>query len=144
MAAQRGKDLRSPSLWGATDEERKRSHCWVSSPLLPSSPFLSSSLSFSIRLVVRRPGSGLPARLSLHPSPVLSPSVHMLSTQAGRSSLAYMVHLHVALPPQNNRPSSLMRLRYEENSERTALSLCVCVCAHIGRGGGCLPLTGRD
>ncbi len=105
-------------------------------PFTPSSP---PSLSFSpspappssLCLIVggceRRPGSGLPTHVS--PSSLQLPRPYAL-TQAGRGSLACTLHLHVALPPQNNRPSNLMRLRYEENLR--ACRGCVCVCVVEG------------
>lgn len=102
-------------------------------PLLSSALFSSLPLSFPLShgQALMKEAQRWPSSLCLS-IPLLCPTVHMLSTQAGRGSLACTLHLHVALPPQNNRPSNLMRLRYEE-----AWSVwCVCVCV-LTREDGC-------
>lgn len=67
---------------------------------------------------------------SVSPSSVQLPCPYALA-QAGTGSLACTLHLHVVLPPQNNRPSNVMRLRYEETLP--AVVLCVCLCLSCRR-----------
>lgn len=109
------------------------SHQWASLSLdhlllppffsLPS-PALSTPPSVSLSAAARG-GLALAFRLvSLHP--LFSFPCPYALTQAGRGSLACTLHLHVALPPQNNRLSNVMRLRYEETQRA-----CVCVCACV-------------
>lgn len=100
------------------------SHQWVSPHHpLPIPPFLPTP---PPRLIVggykRRPGSGLLTCVS--PSSLQLPCPYAL-TQAGRDSLACTLHLHAAPPPQNNRPSGVMRHRYDE----TLRACCGCVCS---------------
>lgn len=90
-----------------------------SNPLPPALPI---SLCLIVSGCERRPKSGLLTHVS--PSSLQLPCPYAL-TQAGRGSLACTLHLHVALPPQNNRPSNLMRLRYEETLR--ACHGCVCM-----------------
>lgn len=101
-----------------------------SNPLPPALPI---SLCLIVSGCERRPKSGLLTHVS--PSSLQLPCPYAL-TQAGRGSLACTLHLHVALPPQNNRPSNLMRLRYEETLR--ACHGCVCMCVHVYVVGGAL------
>lgn len=111
------------------------SHQWASFHsyhfLLPSThpsfsytPTPSISLSASFE---KRPNSGLMTHVS--PSSPQLPCPYAL-TQAGRGSLVCTLHLHVALPAQNNRPSNLMRLRYGETLR--ACHDCVCLRCRVG------------
>lgn len=102
---------------------RSLDHLLPPFPVFPS-PALPTSLCLIVSGCERRPGSGLPTHVS--PSSLQLPCPYAL-TQAGRGSLACTLHLHVALPPQNNRPSNLMRLRYEEALRACRGCGCVCV-----------------